>query len=201
MDTNGLGNMMNGWESAIASGYLATLNPYDMQIYSIGKGPSAMAVTAPGGASQFGAPVVIRGTVTDIAAGTKQDEQAARFPNGVPAVSDASMSAWMEYVYMQKPRPTNVIGVPVTLSVVDANGNYREIGATTSNDGFFAFNWRPDIGGQYTVYASFAGSESYWPSHAMTSFVVDSPQPTATPQAELLLPPTEMYVIGIGTAK
>ena len=54
---------------------------------------------------------MIKGTVTDISAGTKQDQQAARFPNGVPAVSDESQSAWMEYVYMQKPRPTNVTGV------------------------------------------------------------------------------------------
>ena len=81
-----------------ADGYVVYLNSYDMQIYSIGKGPSALTVTAPDLASQYGAPVIIRGTVTDIAAGTKQDEQAARFPNGVPAVSDASQSDWMEYV-------------------------------------------------------------------------------------------------------
>ena len=66
------------------------------------------------------------------------------------------------------------------ISVLDGNGNYREIGKTTSNsDGFFTFDWKPDIEGPYTVYASFAGSESYWPSHAVTSFVVDPapPQP------------------------
>ena len=74
----------------------------------------------------------------------------------------------MQYVYMQLPRPTNTIGVPVTLSVVDANGNYRQIGTATTNDGFFTFNWKPDIAGQYTVYASFIGSESYWPSNAVT---------------------------------
>ena len=75
---------------------------------------------------------------------------------------------------MQKPRPTDITGVPITLSVVDSNGNYRDIGTTTSDaDGFFAFNWKPDIDGQYTVYASFAGSESYWPSHAVTAFAVD----------------------------
>ena len=66
------------------------------------------------------------------------------------------------------------------MSVVDSNGNYR-IGTTTSNDGFFNLNWKPDIEGQYTVYASFVGSESYWPSHAITSFVVDSAAPTASP--------------------
>ena len=88
----------------------------------------------------------------------------------------------MEYVYMQKPRPTDTTGVPITLSVVDSNGNYREIGTTTSDaDGFFAFNWKPDIDGQYTVYASFGGSESYWPSHAVTAFAVDPAAPTPAP--------------------
>jgi hypothetical protein len=92
----------------------------------------------------------------------------------------------MEHVYMQKPRPTNVTGVPVTLSVVDANGNYRQIGqVTTDLDGFFSFNWKPDIEGKYTVYASFVGSESYWPSHAVTAFAVDpaaaTPAPTQAP--------------------
>jgi hypothetical protein len=102
----------------------------------------------------------------------------------------------MEYVYMQKPRPTNTIGVPISLSVVDSNGNYREIGNTTSDsDGFFAYSWKPDIDGQYTVYASFAGSESYWPSHAVTSFVVDpaAATPTAVPTSAPLM--VEQYFV------
>jgi outer membrane protein assembly factor BamB len=175
------GNMMNGVDDAFAGGYLATLNTYDMQIYSFGKGPSAMTVEAPMAAITYGSSLVIRGSVTDIAAGTKQPEQAARFPNGVPAVSDASMGTWMEYVYMQKPRPTDVIGVEITLSVLDSNGNYRDIGKTTSDsNGFYSFQWQPDILGKFTVYASFAGSESYWPSHAVTAFAVDE-APEATP--------------------
>ena len=166
----------------IADGFLAYFNTYDGQVYSIGKGPSKVTVEAPMAAVEIGKSLVIRGTVTDIASGTNQNEQAARFPNGVPAVSDASQNDWMAYVYMQKPRPTNTVGVPVTISVVDSNGNYREIGTTTSNsDGFFTFNWKPDIIGQYTVYASFAGSESYWSSHAITSFAVDPVSPTPTP--------------------
>jgi hypothetical protein len=70
--------------------------------------------------------------------------------------------------------------------VLDSNNNYREIGTTTSNsDGFFTLNWKPDIEGQYTVYASFAGSESYWPSHAVTSFAVDpAPPAPAEPEPE-----------------
>ena len=40
---------------------------------------------------------------------------------------------------------------------------------------------KPDITGQYTVYASFTGSESYWPSHAVTAFSVDPAAPTPAP--------------------
>ena len=56
--------------------------------------------------------------MTDISAGTTQDQQAADFPNGVPVASDASMKDWMGYVYQQKPLPTNFTGVPVTIDVL-----------------------------------------------------------------------------------
>ena len=168
---------------AIADGFYAYLNTYDMQIYSVGKGPSAVTVTAPEIGVPYGSSLTIRGTVMDISSGTTQTEQASRFPNGVPAVSDQSMKGWMEYVYMQKPRPTDVTGVPVTLSVIDANNNFRTIGTVTADsDGFFSFDWKPDIQGKYTLYASFSGSESYWPSHATTAFTMDSaPEPTTAP--------------------
>ena len=105
-----------------------------------------MTVTAPSVGVTTATPIVIRGTIIDIAAGTKQEQQAANFPYGVPCVSDDSMSRWMEYVYMQQPCPTNTIGVPVSISVLDANGNYREIGTTTSDgSGMFSFTWTPDI--------------------------------------------------------
>ena len=187
--------MYVGQSDIVAEGCFVYLNCYDMQVYTLGKGPSSMTVEAPKAAIELGKSLVISGTVTDISAGTKQDEQAARFPNGVPAVSDESMSGWMEYVYMQKPRPTDATGVPVTLSVVDANGNYREIGKTTTNDGFFTFNWKPDIQGQYSVYASFPGSESYWPSHAITSFAVDPAAPTPLPTEALLQSNADIYFV------
>ncbi len=121
--------------------------------------------------------------LTDISAGTTQSDIAPRFPHGVPAVSDESMTDWMQYVYMQLPRPTNTTGVPVNLFVVDANGNYRQIGTeTTDSNGFFSLNWKPDIEGKYTVYASFAGSESYWPSNAEAAFAVDPAPATPSPQ-------------------
>ncbi len=186
----GWGTGMDANYDRVADGYLVFLNCYDMKVYSVGKGPSAMTVDAPLNGVKLGDSITIRGTVIDVAAGTKQDEQIARFPYGVPAVSDKSMGPWMEYVYMQKPRPQDTTGVPVVLSVVDANGNYRDIGDVTSDaDGFFSLSWVPDIEGKYTVYASFGGSESFWPSHAVTSFTVDpepaTPQPTPTAQASM----------------
>jgi hypothetical protein len=89
----------------------------------------------------------------------------------------------MEYVYMQQPLPTNVIGVPVTIDVIDANNNYRNI-ATITTDAFgtYSYMWTPDIPGKYTVIATFAGSESYWPSYDETAFgVMESPEPTVAP--------------------
>ena len=63
---------------------MTVLNAYDNQLYTYGKGPSAMTVTAPDVGVTTATPVTIRGTITDIAAGTKQEAQAANFPNGVP---------------------------------------------------------------------------------------------------------------------
>jgi hypothetical protein len=146
--------------------------------------------------------VVIRGTVTDIAAGTKQHEQAARFPNGVPAVSDDSMSAWMEYVYMQKPRPTNATGVEVSLDAVDPNNNVIHIGTATSDtSGTFSYTWTtPDVPGDYTITATFVGSESYWGSYSETHTVVsEAPAATAAPEYPQPIDPT-MTIIAVGIA-
>ena len=173
-----------GGRAIIGDSIIATLDTYDNRIYAIGKGPSALTVSAPEVSIDMGNSLVIRGTVMDISAGTHSPELTARFPSGVPAVSDEFMSEWMLYVYKQFQRPANATGVLVTLDVLDSNGNYRNIGATTSNaDGFFTFNWKPDIEGTYTVYASFEGSEAYYPSHALTSFVVDPAPATATEQS------------------
>ena len=156
---------------AISDGIMTTLNAYDNQLYTWGKGPTQMTVTAPDVGATTATPITIRGTVMDISAGSQQEEQAARFPNGLPCISEESQQAWMEYVYMQQPRPNNATGVPVQINVMDSNGNYRNIGMTTSDDsGMFTFTWKPDISGDYIVYASFAGSESYYAASAETSF-------------------------------
>ena len=181
--------------TVVADGVLLELNNYDGELYNIGKGPSAVTVEAPMTSATLGSTITIRGTVTDISPGTQQNEISMRFPNGVPAVSDESMSRWMEYLYMQQARPTDTIGVPVTISIVDSNGNYREIGTTTTSDGFFSLNWKPDIEGQYNVYASFGGSESYWPSHAVTAFTVDPAAPTPAPTEAPAQSTADMYFV------
>ena len=169
----------------VADGSMAYLNVYDMRVYGLGKGPSKITVDAPMTAVTYGSSLVIRGMVTDISAGTGEKEQAARFPNGVPAMSDESMGPWMEYVYMQKSKSADAVGVPVTIDVIDSNGNYRNIGtAVSDSSGMFALSWKPDIEGDFKVIAAFAGSESYWPSSAETYFVVD-PAPLAPPEVEI----------------
>lgn len=182
---------------ALAEGFNTFFNGYDDQIYVVGKGPSTTTVTASPKVTTFGSSIEVEGTVIDAASGTAQAEQAARFPNGVPAVSDKSMTEWMEYVYQQKPRPTNAIGVQVSLDVIDANGNYRNIGTATSDtNGFFHYNWKPDIPGEYKLTATFAGSQAYWPSHAETAFAIDSAiAPNATEQPVIASPPFEMYFL------
>ncbi len=84
---------------------------------------------------------------------------------------------------MQSPKPTNASGVPVTLSVIDANGNFRTIGQTTTDtNGQFAYTFTPDIPGTYAVIATFAGSNSYFTSSAQTHVNFDMPaQSTASP--------------------
>jgi outer membrane protein assembly factor BamB len=187
---------------ATADGYLTCMNGYDQQIYSIGRGPSALTVTAPDLSAAMGQPVVIKGTVIDVSAGTKQSQQAARFPNGVPVASDKSMQDWMGYIYQQRPFPTNFTGVQVTIDVVDANGNYRNIGtATTDYTGAYSLVWTPDIPGAYNVVATFHGTNGYWPSTATTAFNVMETQATATPTTGTAAPSlADLYILPIGIA-
>jgi hypothetical protein len=56
----------------------------------------------------------------------------------------------------------------------------------------------PDIPGKFTVYASFEGSESYWPSHAVTAFTVDTPAEATPPPTPSPAPMTDTYVTGFG---
>lgn len=166
---------------AIADGYLVFSNSYDGCMYVIGKGPSSTTVEAPMTGITKGSSVVIRGTVMDVSPGTNDPAVALRFPYGVPAVSDESMSSWMEYVYMQKERPTDVKGVWVKLDAINVyTGEYTDIGGTlTDAAGFFTVAWTPPKEGLYTILATFPGSKSYWPSFAETSISVTAAPPAS----------------------
>jgi hypothetical protein len=87
----------------------------------------------------------------------------------------------MAAVYEQQAMPNNITGVPIIISVLDSNGNYRQIGTTTSSlYGDYSLTWTQDIAGNYTIIASFAGTQSYYSSSASTAFYASEPAPTAS---------------------
>ncbi len=187
--------------AALADGYMTYFNTYDGQIYTIGKGPSAMTVNAPSVGVTTATPITITGTILDTAAGTQQEAQKANYPYGVPCVSDESMSTFMEALYMQKPLPSNLTGVPITINVVDSNGNYRAIGTTTSDvSGTFAYNWTPDIPGAYTLVAIFEGSNAYYGSNAEAHFYASEPAAAPTPQPTQAPSVADLYFLPMSIA-
>ncbi|MGA2681107.1 MAG: PQQ-binding-like beta-propeller repeat protein [Candidatus Bathyarchaeia archaeon] len=182
----------------VTDGVLTTFNAYDGQVYAYAQGPSKTTVSAPSVGVTTDTPVVISGTVTDVCAGASQEAVKANFPNGLPCVSDDSMKGLMEFAYEQQPLPTNLTGVPVTLYVLDSNHNYRQIGTTTSDgSGFYSFTWKPDITGDYTIYAVFAGTNGYYGSSAEAAVHAGAPPatqaPTASPASGLASNNTVMY--------
>ena len=171
---------------AIADGRLVKLNSMDNQIYCYGKGPSSTVVSIQDNVIVHGNSVLITGKVTDVSPGTEQHELALRFPNGVPAISDNDMSAWMEYLYQDQAMPT-AAGVEVKLETLDPNGNFYEIGNATSDaSGNYAYAFTPDVPGLYTIIATFEGTNSYYRSYAETYVNVEE-----APQASPTAPPPE----------
>ena len=165
-------NFASGSSLPVVYGYMLSFNAYDNSIYCYGKGQTATTVeTAP--VFNNNANIMITGTVTDQSPG----ETCLGIPaKGTPAISDDSMGRWMEYLYMQSPKPTNATGVPVTLSVVDPNNNYFVIGTTTTDtNGQYSYAFTPDVPGTYAITASFGGSNSYYSSSAKTTVGFDMP--------------------------
>jgi hypothetical protein len=175
-----------GGKGMIADSIIALMDTYDQRVYAISKGPTDTTVTASPSVSVHGSSVLIEGTVMDVSPGTTDTSITLRFPKGVAAISDASMSEWMKYVYMQFPLPTNATGVEVSLDTFDPNGNYVHIGnATSDSTGMFSYQWVPQVPGKYTVIATFEGSNGYYGSFSETAAAVDeaAATPTPTPQA------------------
>ena len=102
----------------------------------------------------------------------------------------------MAYMLMGQPKPVDATGVAVTLTVFDPNGNTYEIGSAVSNsDGKYSFEWIPQVPGEYKLTATFAGSESYWPSSARTAVFVDEALPPPVEPPVEPEPLTDTYVM------
>jgi hypothetical protein len=102
----------------------------------------------------------------------------------------------MKYVYMQFSKPTNTSGVEVSLNTLDPNGNYIHIGTATSDtSGKFGFQWTPEVPGKYKVYATFEGSNSYYPSTGETFIAVDPSTATPTPEPPKTASMADTYFI------
>ena len=176
---------ITGWKRlpAISDGILTTVDSYDGQLYAIGKGPSETTVSISQNPVAKGSATMILGTVTDQSPGAK----------GTAAVSDESMSEWMAYLYMQKPKPADVKGVQVKITAVDPLGTIQEIGtATTDVNGNYGIMWTPQIEGQYKIIATFSATNSYGSSQATTYLGVSpaaaqptSISPTSTPTSAI----------------
>lgn len=169
---------------ALADGILLMPNAYDNQLYAFGKGLSATTVSAPEATQPLNKEILVQGTVTDQSPG----ETCLGIPAaGTPAIADDFMDAWMEYLYMQQPKPTNATGVEVTITVIDPNANCYDVATAISNiDGFYSATFTPPVPGKYTIYATFTGSDSYYGSSAITALNVEeaalaTPEPTPQP--------------------
>lgn len=167
---------------ALADGYLVGMDMYDNRLYAYGRGLTSTAITASPKVSVLGSTILVEGSVMDVSPGTKEANIAARFPTGVPAISDDDMSAWMEYVYQQFSRPTDAAGVDVVITVVDPNKNtYDVTSSTTDSNGIYSAVFTPEVPGKYTIIASFTGSKGYYGSSTQTAINIDEP-PNATPE-------------------
>jgi hypothetical protein len=183
----GIWNLTGWWQTpAIADGYIASFNNYDCKVYSLGKGQTSTTVEAPMTAVTVGTKMVIQGAVLDQSPGAP----------GTPAISDNDMTQWMEYLYMQQPKPTNAIGVPVSIDAIDPNNNNVHLGdAISDSSGHFAFAWEtPNVPGQYTIMAHFIGTKSYFGSSSETTTFVSEATPTPSPAPVAAQPPTDMYI-------
>jgi len=189
---------------AAVNGYLLGSGVFDGNMYCLGKGPTSTSVTIQNDVIANGETVLIKGSVLDMSPATQEYGSQVRFPNGVPAVADADMSEWMDYLYMQNATllnsPPAPNGVSVMLTAVGSNGDVIDIGTVTSNSGgMFKKTWTPSSEGEYTVYATFEGSESYFSSYAETGLSV-GPATHATTNGGTEAEPvdTTMTIIGVG---
>ena len=184
-----------GGRAMIGDSIIVTMDTYDQLIYGVGKGPSKTTVTSSNAVTTAGSTVLISGTVMDISPATEQHEAQKRFPMGVPAVSDESMSNWMLYVYKNFARPEDTVGVKVTVFAQQGDDHVIDIGTTVSDaSGRFAIPWTPpaDATGNWDIYAYFDGSGAYWGSWTKSEMVVLEAPVVVEPET----PPYGWYIAG-----
>ncbi len=90
-----------------------------------------------------------------------------------------------------------VTGVPVSIDAFDPNGNNVHV-ATVSSDasGTFSYTWAPTIPGDYKITATFAGSNSYGSSSAVTHANVVNAVSATTPPIQQATQDYTMTIIG-----
>jgi hypothetical protein len=192
---------LTNWPSVapiLADGRLVGVDSHDNQLYCFGKGPSATTVSAPQIIPALGSSVMLTGTVTDQTPfGRRTNTGSLDFSlKGTPAIADASMDAWMEYMFHQRPKPTDAFGVDVSLVAIDPNGNYIPIGTTTSDsNGNYGMVYKPEVPGTYQIIATFAGSNAYGPSTATTYLAVTDAAATPAPTSEPVQSTADMYFV------
>jgi hypothetical protein len=192
---------------AAANGYLLGSGIFDGKMYCLGKGPTKTTVTAPLTTVPAGTGVLIQGSVMDMSPVSQDHTSQVGFPNGVPAVADEDMSEWMDYLHMQNATLLNNPPVPkgVTVKLVALGPNHGDvidIGTVTSDSGgMFKKTWTAPSEGEYTVYATFDGSGSYYGSYAETGMVVAAaPETTGTTGTQPAADNTLMFagiIIGV----
>lgn len=171
----------------IADSMLITANEYDSLMYCFGKGPTATTISVSPTVVGNGSSVLIQGTILDQSPGQKD----------TPCVSKESMSAWMEYLHMQKPMPTNATGVPLMLKAMNSDGSIIDIATVTSDlKGHFEYVWTPTNAGTYKVVASFNGDDSYWGSWEETGLGVTFAH-TISPEAQVVQTDISTLLYGI----
>jgi hypothetical protein len=194
------------WPSSspiIGDGRIVVLDLVDNMIYCYGRGSSKTTVSAPQIVPALGSSVTITGTVADdTPSGKLNTNYESDFTlEGTPAISDEDQEAWMDYLYRQRPIPTDAKGVEVSLDTIDPNGNYVHIGTVTSDiNGNFGFMYTPEVPGTYQIIATFAGSAAYGPSSATTYLsVAEAPPATAAPEYPQPIDNT-WTIVGVGIA-
>jgi hypothetical protein len=193
-----------GYGIPIVDGYAVLPNAYDNFVYCIGKGSSGTSVNTPLNGITAGNSFTITGAVTDRSPGAVAYANKYGLVNGVPAVSDQSQEGFMEYLYEQQAKPSNLTGVLVKIDAIDPNGNYINLGSTTTDsNGYYNFQVNPSMlaagEGTYQVNARFEGTNSYRSSNAESAFTINpapTVMPTATPQSNLATTTDlEIYIV------